>query len=34
MGKRVTVFPVSENDWMDIGQFFEFKKMRINLYGE
>ena len=33
-GKRVAVFPVSENDWMDMGQIPELEKMRIKLYGE
>ena len=33
-GKRVAVFPVSENDWMDMGQLSELEKMRIRLYGE
>lgn len=33
-GKRVAVFPVSENDWMDMGQLPELEKMRMRLYGE
>ena len=33
-GKRVAVFPVSENDWMDMGQISELEKMRVRLYGE
>lgn len=33
-GKRVAVFPISENDWMDMGQLSELEKMRIKLYGE
>lgn len=33
-GKRVAVFPVSENDWMDMGQLSELEKMRIKLYGK
>ena len=33
-GKKVAVFPVSENDWMDMGQLSELEKMRIRLYGE
>lgn len=33
-GKRVAVFPVGENDWMDMGQFPELEKMRLRLYGE
>lgn len=33
-GKKVAVFPVSGNDWMDMGQLPELEKMRIKLYGE
>ena len=33
-GRRVKVFPVSENDWMDMGQLPELEKMRMKLYGE
>lgn len=33
-GKKVAVFPVSENDWMDMGQLPELEKMRIRLYGK
>ena len=33
-GRKVAVFPVSENDWMDMGQVSELEKMRIKLYGE
>lgn len=33
-GKRVAAFPVSENDWMDMGQLPELEKMRVKLYGE
>ncbi len=33
-GKKVAVFPVSENDWMDMGQISELEKMREKLYGE
>lgn len=33
-GKKVAVFPVSENDWMDMGQLPELEKMRIKLFGE
>ena len=33
-GKKVAVFPVSENDWMDMGQLPELENMRIKLYGE
>lgn len=33
-GRKVAAFPVSENDWMDMGQFPELEKMRKSLYGE
>lgn len=33
-GRKVAVFPVSESDWMDMGQLPELEKMRIKLYGE
>ena len=33
-GRRVAVFPVSENDWMDMGQLPELEKMRFKLFGE
>ncbi len=33
-GKKVAVFPVSESDWMDMGQLPELEKMRKKLYGE
>ncbi len=33
-GKKVAVFPVSENDWMDMGQLPELEKMIEKLYGE
>ena len=33
-GKKVAVFPVSENDWMDMGQLPELEKMRKKLFGE
>lgn len=33
-GRRVAVFPISENDWMDMGQLPELEKMRAKLYGE
>lgn len=32
-GKKVGVFPVSESDWMDMGQIPELEKMRRKLYG-
>lgn len=33
-GGKVAVFPVSENEWMDMGQIPELEKMRVKLYGE
>ncbi len=33
-GRRVAVFPVSESEWMDMGQLNELEKMRKKLYGE
>ena len=32
--KKVAVYPISENDWMDMGQLPELEKMRLKLYGE
>ncbi|MDD6399989.1 MAG: sugar phosphate nucleotidyltransferase [Lachnospiraceae bacterium] len=33
-GKKVSVYPVSENDWLDMGQLSELERMRIRLYGK
>lgn len=33
-GNKVGVFPIGENDWMDMGQLEELEKMREKLYGE
>ena len=33
-GRTVAAYPVSENDWMDMGRPEELEKMRIWLYGE
>ena len=33
-GRKAAVFPISENDWMDMGQLPELEKMRMKLYGE
>lgn len=33
-GKKTAVFPVSENDWMDMGQISELEKMRKRLFLE
>ena len=32
-GRKVAVFPVSESEWMDMGQLDELEKMRKKLYG-
>ena len=32
-GNNVAVFPVGENEWMDMGQLNELEKMREKLYG-
>ena len=33
-GRKVAVYPVSENNWMDMGQISELEKMRVKLYGD
>ena len=33
-GNKVAVYPVSENDWLDMGQLPELEKMRKVLCGE
>ncbi|MEG1884295.1 MAG: nucleotidyltransferase family protein [Clostridia bacterium] len=33
-GQRVAAYPISENDWLDMGQMTELEKMRKRLYGE
>ncbi|MCM1082990.1 MAG: sugar phosphate nucleotidyltransferase [Clostridium sp.] len=33
-GNKVSVYPVSENEWLDMGQLPELEKMRERLYGE
>ena len=33
-GKKVAAYPISETDWMDMGQLPELEKMRVKLYGE
>ncbi len=33
-GRKVAVFPVSESEWMDMGQLDELEKMRKRLYRE
>ena len=34
LGKRVAAYPVSEHDWMDMGQLPELESMRVKLYGK
>lgn len=33
-GEHVGVYPVSESEWLDMGQLSELEKMRIRIYGE
>ena len=33
-GGKVAIFPISENDWLDMGQHSELERMRLRLYGE
>ena len=33
-GRKVAVYPVDEDAWMDMGQMTELEKMRKQLYGE
>lgn len=33
-GRKVAIYPVSEDDWLDMGQLSELEKMRERLYGE
>lgn len=33
-GRNVAIYPVSENDWLDMGQLPELEAMRKKLYGE
>ncbi len=33
-GRKVAVFPITEDDWMDMGQLDELEKMREKLYGK
>ena len=32
-GKKAAAFPVSESEWLDMGQLSELEKMRERLYG-
>lgn len=34
LGMKVGVFPISEYEWMDMGQLDELEKMRVKLYGK
>ena len=33
-GEKTAVFPVSESEWLDMGQLNELEKMRERLYGK
>ena len=33
-GRKVAIYPVSEHDWLDMGQLPELENMRKRLYGE
>ena len=33
-GKRIGIYTIDEDKWLDMGQFSELEKMRIKLYGE
>ena len=33
-GKKIGIYSVAEEDWLDMGQMSELEKMRIRLYGE
>jgi NDP-sugar pyrophosphorylase family protein len=33
-GKKIAIYPVSENEWHDMGQLSELEKMRKRLYDE
>ena len=33
-GRNVGVYPIGENEWLDMGQLPELEKMRVRLYGE
>ena len=32
-GRKAAVYPVSESEWLDMGQLSELEKMRERLYG-
>ena len=33
-GRKTAVYPVSESEWLDMGQMSELEKMRERLYGK
>ena len=33
-GRKIGVYTVEEDEWLDMGQMSELEKMRIRLYGE
>ena len=33
-GRKIGVYAVDEEDWLDMGQMSELEKMRTKLYGE
>ena len=33
-GKKIGIYTIEEEDWLDMGQMSELEKMRIRLYGE
>ena len=33
-GRKIGVYAVDEEDWLDMGQMSELEKMRVRLYGE
>ena len=34
MGKKIGVYVIDEDEWLDMGVMPELEKMRIRLYGE
>ena len=33
-GRKIGVYAIEEEDWLDMGQMSELEKMRVRLYGE
>ena len=33
-GRKIAVYPVEEDDWLDMGQLMELENMRKKLYGD